>query len=203
MELTYIEKSIILGTVLGDGFLQKRMHKTRLRICHSYKQKQYVDWKYQQLIRLCSRTQSPIRKNVRLGVTYSFHTQSENILSYYYNLFYNNGLKKIDNQLVDSITHPLSLAVWWLDDGNARSDCNGGRLATYGFNLEEQKILQQLLVQNFHIGTNIVRHSIKKKKPQYYLYIPSQHFSQLIDLIQIYVQQIPTMRYKLGKSRND
>nr|YP_009519117.1 hypothetical protein [Caulerpa verticillata]AYC65106.1 hypothetical protein [Caulerpa verticillata] len=202
MELTLIEKSIILGTLLGDGFLQKRAHKARLRICHSFKQKQYVNWKYQQLIRLCNRTQPPKCKNVRLGVTYSFHTQSEKILSYYHTLFYrSNGFKKINNQLIDHITHPLSLAIWWLDDGNARIDCNAGRLATCGFSLQEQKILQQLLFQNFHISTNIVRNSIKKS--QYYLYIPSRHFSQLIDLIQIYVQQIPAMEYKLGKPRND
>ena len=68
-------------------------------------------------------------------------------------------MKKIDNQLVDSITHPLSLAVWWLDDGNARSDCNGGRLATFGIHLEEQKSLQQLLDQNFQQVNQYLQYS--------------------------------------------
>nr|ACL80127.1 endonuclease-like protein [Flabellia petiolata] len=201
MELTLTEHSIILGTLLGDGYLQKRAQKARLRICHSIKQKQYVDWKYQQLIRLCQRTQSPYLTTVRLGKTYSFTTQSEKILLKYHSLFYKNDIKKITTQLIDYIKEPLSLAVWWLDDGNARNDCHAGRLATQAFSLEEHKILQQLLFQNFKIQTNIVKHSSKKK--QYYLYIPSQYFSQLINKIQIYVQQIPTMQYKLGKPRND
>nr|QUV75595.1 hypothetical protein [Caulerpa lentillifera] len=204
MELTLIEHSIILGTLLGDGFLQKRAQKARLRICHSYKQKQYVDWKYKQLLTLCQRTAPPKSQQRPLGKAYSFSTQSEKILLQYHSLFYKeNGLKKIDNQLIDYIKHPLSLAVWWLDDGNARKDCAAGRLATCAFSLGEQKILQKLLFQNFQIRTNIVRNSIKKNKVQYYLYIPSQDFCRLVALIKIYVQQIPTMEYKLGKPRND
>ena len=204
MELTSTEHSIILGTLLGDGFLQKRAQKARLRICHSSKQKQYVDWKYQQLIRLCRRTSPPKKKIVQFGSTYSFSTQSERILLKYHSLFYStNGFKKIEPFLINSIKDPLSLAVWWLDDGNARSDCNAGRLATHAFNLKEQKILQQLLVQNFQIQTNIVKHSTRKTKKQYYLYIPSSYFCKFINIIQTYVQPIPTMHYKLGKPRND
>ena len=204
LTLTLKEHSIILGTLLGDGFLQKRAQKARLRICHSYKQKQYVDWKYQQLLTLCQRTASPKSQQRPLGKAYSFSTQSEKILLQYHSLFYKrNGLKKIDNELIDYIKHPLSLAIWWLDDGNARKDCAAGRLATCSFSLGEQKILQKLLFQNFKIGTNIVRNSIKKNKAQYYLYIPSQSFYQLVNIIKIYVQQIPTMEYKLGKPRND
>nr|YP_009130580.1 putative LAGLIDADG homing endonuclease [Tydemania expeditionis]CEO91110.1 putative LAGLIDADG homing endonuclease [Tydemania expeditionis] len=198
MELTSIEHSIILGTLLGDGFLQKRGQKARLRICHSWKQKEYVDWKYQQLIRLCQRTQKPIFSQRPTGQIYSFSTQSEKILLNYYDLFYNNGLKTIRPSLINSITDPLSLAVWWLDDGNARLDCYSGRLATQAFSLKEHKILQQLLFKNFEIQTNIVKHSIYKK--QYYLYIPSRFFSKLVLLIRPYVQLIPTLLYKLGKT---
>nr|YP_009519332.1 hypothetical protein [Pseudocodium devriesii]AYC65384.1 hypothetical protein [Pseudocodium devriesii] len=199
MELTSTEHAIILGTLLGDGFLQKRAKKARLRICHSVKQKEYVDWKYQQLIRLCQRTSLPQTKTVRFGVTYSFTTQSEKILLKYYSLFYKHGLKIIRSQLIDVFKDPLSLAIWWLDDGNARLDA--GRLATQAFRLAEHKILQQLLLQNFNIQTNIVKHSALKK--QYYLYIPNQYFSELVDLIHIYVQPISTMQYKLRKPRND
>lgn len=210
MELTETEHNIILGTLLGDGFLQKRSLKARLRICHSYKQKDYVNWKYNQLRRLCQRTKSPQIQNRPLGRSYYFSTQSEKILIKYHDLFYtsdcdgNNFRKRIDLRVLDLVYHPLSLAVWWLDDGNARTDCRGGRLATNCFSLNEQKILQNLLQKKFQIKSNIVRQTLKKKTIQYYLSIPSNSFEQLVQLISTYVNQIPTMDYKLGlKSRND
>ena len=200
MELTNIEHNIILGTLLGDGFLQKRSKKARLRITHSIKQQEYVDWKYSKLRRLCERTKPPCSVHQQFGICYYFSTQSERILLKYYDLFYYQGRKTITFQLLDFIKDPLSLAIWWLDDGNVRTDCSAGRLATQGYTLEEQKILQQLLLKNFQIQSNIVRHS--KTKKQYYLYIPSKNknFAYLANLITPYISQIPSMKYKLGKN---
>ena len=212
MELTNIEEAILLGTLLGDGFLQKRAKKARLRICHSYKQKEYVDWKYNQLQRLCERTHPPKKENRQFGTTYSFATQTEKSFIKYHSLFYEKVSlikpyryrKKIDSQLLEYIKDPLSLAVWWLDDGSARLDSRSGRLATHSFCLDEQKILKHILFQNFQIHSQIVRY-ISKNKFYYFLSIPAKNksFDQLIDLISIYVQQIPSMNYKLGKPRND
>lgn len=215
MELTNIEHNIILGTLLGDGFLQKRSKKARLRISHSILQKEYVEWKYLKLRRLCARTKTPQIQKVQLGTVYHFSTQSEEILLNYHNLFYTVCLNRSNNkvirfrkslniQILDFIKDPLSLAVWWLDDGNARTDCFAGRFGTQGYTLEEHKILQKLLFQNFQIYSNIVKHSAKKQ--QYYLYIPSKsnNFAAFVDLITPYINQIPSMKYKLGKKpRND
>ena len=214
MELTTLEHNIILGTLLGDGFLQKRSKKARLRICHSYKQKEFVDWKYFHLKRLCSRTGPPKKVQQKNGVVYLFATQSEKILANYHSLFYEKiscktphserYRKKIDNQLLEYIQSPLSLAVWWLDDGSCKTNSRAGQLATHSFNLSENKILKKLLLQNFQINSNILKH-ISRNKTYYYLYIPAKKndFSHLIDLISIYVHQIPSMSYKLGKPRND
>nr|YP_009519422.1 hypothetical protein [Rhipiliopsis peltata]AYC65479.1 hypothetical protein [Rhipiliopsis peltata] len=214
MELTQTEHNILLGTLLGDAFLQKRGKKARLRICHSFKQKEYVDWKYSQLCRLCQRTQSPKIKKVQLNAklcyeTYSFATQSEDILLQYHSLFYNlnkNGkyYKKLSPKLFKYIKHPLSLAVWWLDDGYRRTDCNGGRLYTQCYTLKEQQLLQNILLKNYKINSNIVRHYIRKKKVYYYLSIPSKkkNFNEFLDCISIYADSINCMRYKF-EPRND
>lgn len=220
MEFTTLEHNIILGTLLGDGFLQKRSKKARLRICHSYKQKEFVDWKYFHLKRLCSRTGPPKKVQQKNGLVYLFATQSEKILANYHSLFYekipcHTGLsfaqgapdryrKKIDHQLLEYIQNPLSLAVWWLDDGSCQTNSRAGQLATHSFNLSENKILKKLLLQNFQINSNILKH-ISRNKTYYYLYIPAKNnnFYQFLDLISIYVHQIPSMSYKLGKPRND
>lgn len=33
---------------------------------------------------------------------------------------------------------PTTLAVWFMDDGTKRTDCNAGRIATQGFTKKEQ-----------------------------------------------------------------
>ena len=105
---------------------------------------------------------------------------------------------------MEYVKDPLSLAIWWLDDGSARLKSRSGRLATHSFNLEEQKILKELLFQNFQINSQIVRH-IVKNKIYYYLSIPAKNknFDKMIDIIATYVQPIPSLLYKLGKPRND
>src|SRR3989344_4058638 len=46
MKLTKQQRSVLVGTILGDGFLQKTGEKNaRLRLEHSQKQKDYVFWK--------------------------------------------------------------------------------------------------------------------------------------------------------------
>jgi len=43
--LSNIQKQVILGSILGDGYMRKKTN-AHLQITHSYKQKDYVDWKY-------------------------------------------------------------------------------------------------------------------------------------------------------------
>jgi LAGLIDADG DNA endonuclease family len=61
IQLTSREHAVIIGSLLGDGFMQRSTsltNKSRLRFCHSIKQKEYVDWKRTSLTRLCEKTQS-------------------------------------------------------------------------------------------------------------------------------------------------
>ena len=47
--LTQIQKSLIIGTLLGDGYsriIPKRKNAL-LEVNHSFAQKEYVDWKYE------------------------------------------------------------------------------------------------------------------------------------------------------------
>lgn len=60
-ELSSRQKSIIWGNILGDGHLQLSPNKktTRLRFDHSEKQKEYVQWQFEQLDWLCERVSPP------------------------------------------------------------------------------------------------------------------------------------------------
>ena len=53
--LTWQQKSLIIGCILGDGHLRKIKGRkwAFLEINHSIKAKDYVDWKYQILKDIC------------------------------------------------------------------------------------------------------------------------------------------------------
>ena len=64
------EKAIIVGSILGDGHIQqmalsnqRTVEKYRLRVAHTKEHFDYLDWKHQQLKRLCSQTKPPYPEN--------------------------------------------------------------------------------------------------------------------------------------------
>lgn len=47
--VTENQKNLLIGGLLGDLYIQKTSSLTntcRVRVCHSIKQKEFVDWKY-------------------------------------------------------------------------------------------------------------------------------------------------------------
>ncbi len=203
--LSDMERAILMGSILGDGTLQKRGEKSfRHRVSHSIFQKSYVEWKYTKLNRLCQTTQPPKEVTTKKGfVSVEFYTASGDFLKEFFELFYKelptgNFVKTITPELIEKLPlDPILLAVWFMDDGSARSDCYAANLATQCFSLEEHHLLKDYL-KKWDINCNIVKHS--KKSGQYYLYIPRQAFPRLVEIIEPTVSEIPDMVYKLKKS---
>ena len=139
--LNQAQKSIIIGSLLGDGTL--RLAKGKLNALfeanHSIRQKEYVDWKYKQLKKFV--LSEPKR---RLGngkrIAYRFTTRSLSAFTKLYHGFYLNNKKIIPDDL---LLNPLILAVWFMDDGSkSRSSVY---LNTQQFDIENQKKLLKLL----------------------------------------------------------
>jgi hypothetical protein len=78
--LTKRQEAVLLGTILGDGFLQKTGPKNaRLRLEHGAKQKEYVVWKGAQFPKLfLAKPRPPDNgEDVRvLAVAIKFHADS-------------------------------------------------------------------------------------------------------------------------------
>lgn len=55
--------------------------------------------------------------------------------------FYPERKKIIPHNIQSFLHDPLSLAVWFMDDGYKRSDCNALRLGTDSFTKDEQYLL--------------------------------------------------------------
>lgn len=74
--LTQSQKSLIIGTMLGDGYLRiiPGRKNAFLEINHSFSQKEYVDWKFNRLKNICISTPKE-RRGVGRRIAYRFYTK--------------------------------------------------------------------------------------------------------------------------------
>ena len=195
MELSSRQHAIIVGSILGDGMLEKRWRYPRLRFGHGITQKEYLFWKYNEFQNLTS--SPPIivstwhKKMAKRYKSWHFSTRAISELMKYWNVFYSNGHKIIPKNIGQLLIDPLSLAVWFMDDGYKRNDCNALRLNTDSFSDKEQKQLQAVLEKNFGIIT-----TIHKKGKYWNLYIPRTSAYKFAQIVRPYI--IPSILYKIA-----
>jgi len=181
--LTEEQKSILIGVLLGDGAMRKKTHAL-LEINHSYKQKEYVDWLYQKFIHYVD-TEPKMRKSNGKRIAYRFTTKSLPILTTFYDSFFQEKHKIIPDNLTLS---PLTLAVWYMDDGS-RCDTDI-YLNSQQFTQEEQEKLVSLLSEQYSIQA-----SLNKDKQYKRIRIKKESVPRFMNLISPFI--ISTMRYKL------
>jgi hypothetical protein len=117
--LSEVQQNIILGCVLGDGYMRKKTN-AHLQITHSLKQKEYVDWKYGELKNIVLTPPKSYKGNGK-RVGYRFFTRSLPSLTRIHDDFYHDRVKRVPSNIV---LKPLTLAVWFMDDGNkSRNSC--------------------------------------------------------------------------------
>ncbi len=194
-KLTSKQNEVLIGTMLGDGILELNGRYPRLRIDHSIKQGKYVEWKYRifQNLTMGGIKQFSQKLDYRTKKRYShckFDTMSTPLLNEFYRLFYVNGRKRIPKNIIKILKKPLSLAVWFMDDGYKRNDCNALRINTDSFTTNEQKILQKCLVKNFRIKTKLHR-----KGKYWNIYIPNSEAKKFCKIIKPFI--ITELRYKI------
>jgi hypothetical protein len=191
--ITSRENAIIIGTILGDAHLTKT--SVRLEITHSEKQKMYLFWKYTELQRFVSAEPYRLENyDERYGKTYirwKFNTRIDKFFEELYKFFYVKERKIIPKEIYFLLTSPLTLAVWFMDDGGRRNDCYGMFFNTLSFTREENEILSSCLKRNFSLDSRI--HWVQDG---YRLYIPSKEAKYFCELIHPYI--IPSMSYKLS-----
>ena len=190
------QRNILIGTLLGDGVLEINGRNVRLRVDHSEKQREYVEWKHNEFLNIASRRIRFISQKCdpRTGEEYKhyrFDTFSLSSLMPFYNLFYKNGRRQIPENISQLLKSPLSLAVWFMDDGYKRNDCNALRLSTDCFNLGQQKLLIDCLRERFEVSCRI-----HKKGKYWNIYIPSSQSKKFCRIVGPHI--IPSMRYKIS-----
>ena|SRR3989344_732869 len=196
LSLTQRQEEILIGTILGDGHLEKLYtpESSRLKVEHSYKQKDYVDWLYGEFKNWVRTEPKPKIKKVwgKIHKNYGFSTYGHRLLGNFQKEFYTEKKKIIPADLVNHIT-PLVLAVWYMDDGSIKSSKHKGIfLNTQSFNEEDVKKLQDVLRNMFGITT------ITRKVPGgEQIYLGGESGGKFIEIIRPYI--IPSLQYKIPR----
>ena len=193
-QLTQTEYDILIGTILGDAHVRKLKNNARIEFTHSTKQKEYLFWKYQQLKNWCDRSPRTTsvydRRYQKKWYSWRFSTRSHQVFTELWHLFYQEKIKIIPKTITEILKSPLSLAVWYMDDGGRRNDSYGVFLNTLSFTKMENEYLGECLRQNFDIDSRI--HWISDG---YRLYIPSSEAKKFSEIVHKYI--VDTLKYKL------
>lgn len=185
------QKAMIVGSVLGDACLHENWSKTnyRLQIRHSQDQEAYVRWKHDVLKDFVL---TPPQAYARTRSIW-FRTISHPDLSAIHRAFYRDGTKTIPDDIRAWITDPLTMAVWFMDDGNAlreRGTLRAYHLNTQSFTLEENQRLARALKEVWNVQATLQsNHSYVR------LYLGTKERERFAKIIRPHI--LPSLSYKL------
>lgn len=165
-------KEIILGSLLGDGSLKiyKPYKNARFSFKHSIGQKEYFFWKMDKLKEISSESNVWQQKDDGLGgKKMRFQSLALEKLTELHYLTHKNNHLEIKRKWLNKMT-PLSLAIWWLDDGSIISNGRKGVFCTDSFSLKDQKILAQYLQKVWSVKVSIgkIKREWNGEKKEYY-----------------------------------
>lgn len=194
LKLSHRQRQVIIGTLLGDAHLETQTsgRTYRLRIMHAGSQKAYTEWLYREFENVVAGPIREKRYSVKNKVYHAhwFDTVSSSSLRFYAHQFYPNGKKQVPKMIRHLLT-PLTLAVWYMDDGSIKShDTRGRILNTQGFQKSDTELLINALNKNFDISARL-----RKQSEGFQIFIPAENHESLVRIIGIHV--IPSMKYKL------
>ena len=194
MRLSKEQRDILVGTVLGDAYLQATgKRNARLRLEQGFKQKDYLLWKTKKLASLFQGKAKYLeRKHPLTKKIYRYwrhQSQSTPVLGALRLRFYKNG-KKIIPENIERYTTPLMLAVWYMDDGYYFRRDKTAYLYLGNVSRSEAEKLSEALDNKFDITSKVLA-----KKKGFALYFSGIETIKLSNLIKSHV--IKSLSYKL------
>jgi len=200
-ELTDRQIDIVIGSILGDGgvYIAKGASKAYYMVKQSKRHGEYVEWLFSELGNLCP---SGIKKRKDNGQLY-FYTSPYQELTMLRSLFYKDKIKRVPRSIKEILKSPLSLAVWFMDDGTLDyrpKDHCAFHLCTNCFTPKETQLLIDTLKSNFGVVSSF-HYTLCRGKRHSRIYIGAKGRKKFIELISSYI--VNCFKYKLPKYRTD
>ncbi len=194
VNLTQRQQDILIGTLLGDGCLEVNGSNVRLKIDHSLNQKQLTEWIFNEFMVFCSKKPYLLKqydnRTNKIYSHYRFSTLSKPVFNNFYSTFYPKKKKIVPKDIKKLLVSPLSLAVWYMDDGFRRRDCNSLYLCTSAYTKKEHILLLETLKMNFNIDAKVHFAAGNAR-----IYIPASSARQFCALVKDFM--LKDLSYKL------
>ena len=130
-------RSLLIGSMLGDGRLDRLPNSTRYMENHADNQQGYAEWKRLQWGSWSKQGLKPVSWTLKdkTFAGWRFETVAHTALNEWHPLFYPvRGPKKVTS-LVPDLVDAFALAVWYMDDGSA----DWWPLITFGMGAESKQ----------------------------------------------------------------
>ncbi|OGI31413.1 MAG: hypothetical protein A2271_02800 [Candidatus Moranbacteria bacterium RIFOXYA12_FULL_35_19] len=188
LELTEIQKGFLIGKILGDGSLISTLtgKSFRLQVEQKAEHKDYVFWAAE-IFKGWVLTQP---KYLAQHQSFRFRTISHPQMTEFRKTFYPVKRKIIPLNIKKIFVHPISLAVWFMDDGSLSTSKKTVTISTHSFSREENLLLIDCLKNNFNFQANLNWDSKGNR-----LYIPVGNIKKFKEIVFPYMH--PDMIYKL------
>lgn len=184
------QMEILAGSLLGDAYISKR---GAIQIEQGENQRKYLLWKHKELKSIVSGKISQVFRKKK-GLTHSsYRFFSKQYFRPWRKVMYRSGRKIIPASVLELIT-PLSLSVWYMDDGCKKNNYTS-IISTDGFSNASLQKLRGMLQEKWFINTRVVFKTTAGKKYRR-LTIGSHDLVRFFELIRPYI--IPSMKYKIS-----
>lgn len=194
-------QAILIGLILGDGYLSKPVGKKKstsyLDLKYDENYLEYLRWIHKELKELHP---SEIKKKKGFH-QYRFYTKAREDIGFLRDIFYPNGTKIIPSNIVKYLKDPITLAIWYQDDGTLdyRDKYHANSLfATHCFTKEECDLLVGALHQIYNLDVRVCR-CFMRGKLYFRLYVTSKSMPAFMKIITPYTQRC--FHYKLLANR--
>lgn len=193
--LTQRQREILVGSILGDGCVSVR--KNRNNCWYYVKQcdanKKYLFWLHREFANLCPSGPKQRRDNRQ----WYFSTTTIGELNWFREKFYPNGKKIIPKDISQILVSPLSVAIWYMDDGTLDYrpcyHCSFS-ISTHCFSVSGANLLKDTLFDTFGIRARVYNNLIRGVRyPR--IYIGSEGRKEFYTLIEPFM--LDCFRYKL------
>ncbi|MGI8758052.1 MAG: recombinase RecA [Acidimicrobiales bacterium] len=196
--LSGFQWEVLLGGLMGDGALSpaKSGYGARLRFGHGAKQAAYCDWKAS----LFANLGSCRSVNAKGAVFHDLPPQRE--LAELRRAVYVDGKKVLSHDYLKRLT-PLSLAIWYMDDGGftlrakglqerTREGSGRSEMCVEALEATSRQRLVAYLADTWDIRPNLMYKGVGKKA---HLVFPKDETAKLHTLVAPFIH--PSMDYKL------
>lgn len=207
MNFTNYDIAILLGLLLGDGYIDPR---GQIQIKHCESQKEYCEFKAKLLHSVCGGKDIKVYHQVLDGKKckfkkdiynyYGFKKQSKHFKTIR-DLLYPNEKKKFTKEVL-SYLQPISIALWWMDDGClSRRKLKDGSPGSYMLRLytytdkEETELIKQFFLEKYNVNWNVVK--ADGSATQYMLRCGVNEGRKFLNIIRNIVLKVPCMAYKV------